>query len=66
MRRRALQAAAGTTALVSALFNSALCCNAFVVHTAVPNRGGMRRARGGVAGLRAAWIDEQVYDQRWK
>lgn len=60
MRRKALQAAAGAAALISALYSNVFCCKAFVVRTEVPRRGDVRRARGGVAGLRAAWIDEQV------
>lgn len=60
MRPRALQATAGAIALIGSLYTSVLCCNAFVIRAAVPERGGISRIRRGVAGLQAAWIDEQV------
>lgn len=65
MRRRALRAAAGAAALLSALSTGGFFCNALVVRSsAVPKGGDIRRVRGGVAGLRATWIDEQVSVKR--
>lgn len=62
MRDRAVLAIVSAAALISALCGGSTgLCDAFVLRTGTPRRGSVTRARaGGVSGLRATWIDEQV------
>ncbi|CAM9475981.1 unnamed protein product, partial [Ectocarpus fasciculatus] len=64
MRNGALLAVAGAAVLISVFCSSgAIRCDALVLRGGIKRRDThsmIRRERGGVSGLRAAWIDEQV------
>ncbi|CBN73792.1 conserved unknown protein [Ectocarpus siliculosus] len=62
MRNGALLAVAGAAVLINAFCSSGVIrCDALVLRGGIKRRDStIRRVRGGVSDLRAAWIDEQV------